>query len=169
MREANTQKLRRDFAGISFCDCEIIDDFSMRLFGIVTNLRALSDTLEESKVVAKFLRVVPSQFAQVAIAIETLLDMSTLPLDEVTRQLRVVQDRLNDTHGSNSGQGGRLLLTKEWEARKQQPRGNDSSSSSGRNNRRRAVLVAAVPAEVDTGTAMSTRAAATKTNAATVA
>ena len=91
--------------------------------GIVAGLRALGDTVEESKVVAKFLRVVPPQFAQVAIAIETLLDISTLSLDEVTGRLRVVQDRLDDAQGANSSQGGRLLLTREeWQASELQPR-----------------------------------------------
>ncbi|XP_073362880.1 uncharacterized protein [Aegilops tauschii subsp. strangulata] len=100
VREANAQKLRRDFEGITFRDGETIDD------SIVAGIRALGDTVEESKVVAKFLRVVPPQFAQVAIAIETLLDISTLSLDEVTGRLRVVQDRLDDAHGGNSSQGG---------------------------------------------------------------
>ncbi|XBI71622.1 hypothetical protein VPH35_065793 [Triticum aestivum] len=133
VREANAQKLRRDFEGITFRDGETIDDFSLRLSGIVAGLRALGDIVEESKVVAKFLRVVPPQFAQVAIAIETLLDISTLSLDEVTGRLRVVQDRLDDAQGANSSQGGRLLLTREeWQASELQPR-----ASGGNNNRRK--------------------------------
>ncbi|XP_073351897.1 uncharacterized protein [Aegilops tauschii subsp. strangulata] len=133
VREANAQKLWRDFEGITFRDGETIDDFSLRLSGIVTGLRALGDTVEESKVVAKFLRVVPPQFAQVAIAIETLLDISTLSLDEVIGRLRVVQDRLDDAHGGSSSQGGRLLLTQEeWQASELQPR-----VSGGNTNRRK--------------------------------
>ncbi|XP_073362463.1 uncharacterized protein [Aegilops tauschii subsp. strangulata] len=116
VREANAQKLRRDFEGITFRDGETIDDFSLRLSGIVTGLHALGDT-----------------FAQVAIAIETLLDISTLSLDEVTGRLRVVQDRLDDAHGGSSSQGGRLLLTREeWQARELQPR-----VSGGNTNRRK--------------------------------
>uniref|UniRef100_A0A8R7P947 Retrovirus-related Pol polyprotein from transposon TNT 1-94 n=1 Tax=Triticum urartu TaxID=4572 RepID=A0A8R7P947_TRIUA len=136
VREANAQKLQRDFESIAFRDGETIDDFSLRLSGIVSGLRALGDTLEESKVVAKFLRVVQPQFAQVAIAIKTLLDISTLSLDEVTGRLRVVQERLDDTQSSGSSQGGRLLLTwEEWQAR-QHP-GDQAPTPSGSNNCRK--------------------------------
>jgi hypothetical protein len=135
--EANAQKPHRDFEGISFRDGEIFDDFSLRLSGIITNLLVLVDNLEESKVLHKFPRVVPSRFAQVAIAIETQLDVSALSLVEVTGRLRVIQDRLdNNTGGTRSG-GRQLLTEEEWEACKCQPPGDGGSSSSGWNNRQR--------------------------------
>ena len=68
-----------------------------------------------------------------SIAIETLLDINMLSLDEVTGRLRVVQDRLDDTQGGSNSQGGRLLLTREeWQASELQPR-----ASGGNNNRRK--------------------------------
>lgn len=71
--------------------------------------------------IAKFLRVVPQQYTQVAIAIETLLDVSTLSLDEVVGRLRVAQDRISD-NAAESQSGSRLLLTEEeWDARKRSP------------------------------------------------
>lgn len=111
---ANAQKLRHDFEGTTFRDGETIDEFLLCLSFIITNLRALRDMLEESKLVAKFLRVVPPQLVHVAVAvaIEALLDVSTLSLDEVTRRLHVVQDHLDDTGDRGSNQGGCMILTK---------------------------------------------------------
>ena len=40
----------------------MVDEFSMRITGLVNHLRVLGDTLEEEKVVKKFLRIVPSKY-----------------------------------------------------------------------------------------------------------
>ena len=42
---------------------------------------------------AKYLRVVPPRFAQIALSIETLLNMSTLSIENVTGRLKAVEDR----------------------------------------------------------------------------
>ena len=89
---------------------------SLRITGLVNNLWTLGDTLEEEKVVKKFLRVVPPRYTQVAISIETLLDLSTLSIEELTGRLRSVEQRY--TRDDSGGSGGRLLLTEEeWLAR----------------------------------------------------
>lgn len=63
----------------------------MRISVHVSNLRTLGDTLEDEKVVKKFLRVVPPRYTQVAIAIETLLDLSMLLIEELIGRLRSVE------------------------------------------------------------------------------
>lgn len=47
-----------------------VDDFAMRLIGLVNNICTLGETLEEVKVIKKFLCIVPPKFTQVAISIE---------------------------------------------------------------------------------------------------
>ncbi|XP_073359651.1 uncharacterized protein [Aegilops tauschii subsp. strangulata] len=136
-RMANAQRLRRESESISFRFGETIDDFSMRISTLAANLRSLGDNVQEFSVVAKFLRVVRQQYVQVAIAIETLLDVSTLSLDEVTGRLRAVQDRISE-NAAESQSGGRLLLTEEeWDAQKRSAQGGGGSSSGGRGNNRR--------------------------------
>ena len=129
VREANAQKLRADFENIAFKEGELVDDFAMRISSVASQLRALGDTMDDARVVRKFLRVVPPRFAQVAVSIETLLDLSELSIEELTGRLRVVEDRLDD--GRESFGGGQLLFSKKWEARKRQGRGGGAQSSGG--------------------------------------
>ncbi|VAH42548.1 unnamed protein product [Triticum turgidum subsp. durum] len=129
VREANAQKLRADFENIVFKEGELVDEFAMRISSLASQLRALGDTMDDARVVRKFLRVVPSRFAQVAVSIETLLDLSELSVEELTGRLRVVEDRLDD--GRESFGSGQLLFSKKWEARKRQGHGGGAQSSRG--------------------------------------
>ncbi|BBN06301.1 hypothetical protein Mp_3g19970 [Marchantia polymorpha subsp. ruderalis] len=115
VREGNAQKLRRDFNNIAFKDGESIDDFYMRITSLVNNLRLLGDTIDEIEVVRKMLQVVPRRFDQVAISIETLLDVGTMNVKEVTGRLRAVEQR-HEARRLTAEMDSRLLLsTKEEE------------------------------------------------------
>lgn len=146
VREANAQKLRMEFESITFKDGESVDDFSMRITSLVNNLQVLGDTVEEERVVKKFLRVVPPKYTQVAIAIETLLDLSTLSIDELTGRLRSAEERYG-LEESDTKSGTQLLLTEEeWRARQrnreygEESSGGDKLRSHGRGNSRDRVL-----------------------------
>lgn len=132
VREAKAQTLRNEFELIRMKESESVDDFSMRLNAIVNNLRMLGDPLEEEKVVQKFLRVVPSRFVQVAIAIEQLLDLKTLSIEEVTGRLRTVEERYRPGDNDGAVDGGRLLLTEEqWlERRRNRKKNGDTFDKS---------------------------------------
>ena len=66
---------------ISFRDGELIDDFAMRLTRIVHQLEVLGDPVDDAKVVAKYLQVVPPR--------------STLMIEEVTGWLKAAEDCLD--------------------------------------------------------------------------
>lgn len=53
VRKGNAQKLRRDFNNIAFKDGKSVDDFYIRITGLVNNLRLLNDTINEIKVMQK--------------------------------------------------------------------------------------------------------------------
>lgn len=115
VRESNAQKLRRDLNNIAFKDGESIDDFYMRIISLVNNLRLLGDTIDKIEVVQKMLQVVPERFDQVAIFIETLLDVGTMTAEEVTERLRAVEQR-HEARRLTAEMDSRLLLsTKEEE------------------------------------------------------
>ena len=65
---------------------------------------------------AKYLRVVLPRFAQIALSIETLLDLSTLSIEDVTGRLKVVEDHAEAP--ARAAASVQLLLTEEqWAAR----------------------------------------------------
>ena len=77
----------------------------MCLIRLINNLNLLGDKIDNEKVVRKFLYVVPSRYPQVAISIETLVDLQTLSIEELTGWLRIVEERY-DLEGDASVQGG---------------------------------------------------------------
>lgn len=59
VKKARVQTLKGEFESLSMQDSEQLEDFSMKLNGLVTNIRALGEEIQESYVVKKLLRAVP--------------------------------------------------------------------------------------------------------------
>lgn len=70
VKKAWVQTLKTEFESLAMKENEQIDDFCMKLSGLVTNIRALGEKVEESYVVKKLLRAVPSKFLQITSTIE---------------------------------------------------------------------------------------------------
>jgi hypothetical protein len=87
-RKAVVQKLRQDWDRFAFRPREGVDDFALRLFVQVPQLARHG----EQKAV-KYLCIVPKKYTQIALSIETLLNLSTLSIEEVTGRLKAVDDR----------------------------------------------------------------------------
>lgn len=108
-------ELRRDFNNIVFKDGESVGDFYMRVTGLVNNMRLLSDTIDKIELVQKMLQVVLEQFDQVAISIKTLLDIRKMTIEELTGQLRAVEQRHKARRLTAEMDSGLLLSIKEKE------------------------------------------------------
>ena len=137
VQESNAQQLRREFAALVWKDGETAEDFAVRLTGLANNLRILGDNITEAEVVRKMLQVVPEDLSQVVISIETLLDLNTISVEEVTGRLRAVEQRRKPPPVVDSQ--GRLLLTQEeWMAKLKISGGpgEKGSSSGGAGNKR---------------------------------
>lgn len=90
----------------------------MRHIGLVNNLEILGDKIEENRVVKKFLHVVPPRYSQVAISIETLVDLQTLLVEELIGRLKAVEERYEQENTDDAS--GHLLLAEEWFVRMKQ-------------------------------------------------
>jgi hypothetical protein len=98
---------------------------------MVQELEILGDLEEPQKVIAKYLRVIPKRFAPVAVSIESLLDISTMSIEEITVRLRAVEGRGDDDDEAPMV-GGKLLLTEEqWKARMKEKQSGEGSSKQG--------------------------------------
>jgi hypothetical protein len=94
VRASTAQTLLQQFEMATFKEDERIKDFSMRLAGMVQHLAVLGETVEDAKVVGKFLRSVPTKYKQIVLAIQTLFDVSMLTLPNVTGRLKAAEDEM---------------------------------------------------------------------------
>lgn len=135
VKEVNAQKLLREFETITFREGETVEDFAVRITDIATNLQALGDTsVDDTRVVKKFLRVISARYNQLAVAIEMFCDMKTLTIEELVGRLQAAEDRFEPTVDQVTDKAGRLLLTEEdWAAKKKHRLQSESSSSGGKN------------------------------------
>jgi broad specificity phosphatase PhoE len=63
VREARHQRLRKDFDALAFQSGETVEDFSLRVSSVVTELQSLGDTTSELDGVQKILHGMPSRYA----------------------------------------------------------------------------------------------------------
>lgn len=112
VKTARIQILKAEFEGLSMKEADFLDDFCMKLNGLVTNIRALGKEFKESYVMKKLLRAVPTKFLQIASTIEQFGNLETMTIEEVVGSLRAHEERLR---GPIEATGGQLLLTEdEW-------------------------------------------------------
>lgn len=115
VKAAHVQTLKAEFEGMIMKDSEQIDNFYMRMNGLVTNIRALGEEMEESYVVKKFLRSVPSKFLQITSALEQFGDLEKMTMEEAVGSLKAHEERVR---GKSKNTESQLLLTREeWEKR----------------------------------------------------
>ena len=130
VKEANAQRLLREFENIEFKESEAVDDFAMRINALAADLRTSGENLDEIRVVKKMLRVLPKRYTQIAISIETMLDLKELTDEDLVGRLKLAEDRLGIE--AVTDKTGKLLLTQEdWAARNRHRLLPESSSSTG--------------------------------------
>jgi len=113
VKEVNAQKLLKEFENIAFKEGESIDDFGMRITNLVGNLKTLGETIDDERVVKKFLRVAPARFNQMVVSIKMFCDLKTLTIEELIGRLRAAEERLDDKVDKVTDKMGRLLLAEE--------------------------------------------------------
>jgi hypothetical protein len=96
VKEVNVQKLLKEFENIEFKEGESVEDFGMRIINLVTNIKSLREVIDDTRVVKKFLRVVPSRFNQVVVSIEMFCDMSSLIVEDLVGRLWASDYRLDN-------------------------------------------------------------------------
>jgi hypothetical protein len=126
VKEANPEQLQCEFGDITFKASETVEDFTLYLNNVASQLRILSDDISDKEVIKKMLHVVPKKLEQVAIFMDTLLDLNSLLIEEALDHLRAIEQRKKPTPAKESD--GHLLLTEEeWMAHMKTKDGSGSN------------------------------------------
>ncbi|XP_074356424.1 uncharacterized protein LOC141696136 [Apium graveolens] len=92
VKQAQIQTLKSEFEALGMKESEQIDNFHLKMNGLVTNIRALEEEMDESYVVEKLLRAVPSRFLQITSTMEQFGDLETMSVEEVIGSLKAHEE-----------------------------------------------------------------------------
>ncbi|KAK1647471.1 hypothetical protein QYE76_065276 [Lolium multiflorum] len=112
VRDSKAQNFRKQYEDLRFKSGESVDDFGLRLQELVHQLDIHGDPIDDKKVILKYLRIVPKKYKQMVRSIESLLDLNTMSIEELTGRLKVCEEDDEDEPAGTVG-GGQLLLTEE--------------------------------------------------------
>ncbi|XP_066377809.1 uncharacterized protein [Miscanthus floridulus] len=141
VRLAKANTLRREFDSLKFKDGESVDDFGIRITDLANQLEVLNNGYTEPEIVRKFLQATPPRYSQIVMAIETLLDLGTLSVEELIGRLKAAEERY-DLGSGGGGSASSLNLTEDELVARVMSRlqlSGEGSSGGGRSlNQRRA-------------------------------
>jgi hypothetical protein len=131
VREANVEQLCQEFVKIKFKQGETVEEFNLHITALANELRVLGDNITDKEVVKKMLHSVPDNLEQVAISMETLLDLNSLSIEEAVGHLRAVEQRKKNVTSPSADASGHLLLMKEDWTACMKPKEKGGSSGGG--------------------------------------
>lgn len=115
VKKARVQTLKTEFEALSMKESDKLDDFYMKLNGLVTNIRALGEEVKESHVVKKLLRAVPARYLQITSTIEQFGDLETMSMENAVGSFKAYDERIKEKCEVNDS---KLMLTEEeWRKR----------------------------------------------------
>jgi hypothetical protein len=134
IKKTSAQRVRREYELLALRDGEGVEDFALRLTSLVNQLATLGDPEPPHKVVRKYLRIARTRYKQLVVSIETLLDVDTLSVEEITGRLLASDDDPEPPPPNQSG--GKLYLTEEqWLERYKQKEAENGRASRGSGGR----------------------------------
>jgi hypothetical protein len=109
VKEANAEKLRREFSEMAFKPGELVEEFTLRLQAVANQLRILGDDVPDKSIFKRLLHAVPDHLEQVAISIETLMDLDIVSVEEVTSRLRAIEKQKKASSAPIKDASGQLF------------------------------------------------------------
>jgi hypothetical protein len=136
-RKTMLQALRKEWENLAFKPGQDVDDFALRLNTLLQKMVQFSDdTYDEERDVEKLFRCIPEKYKQIARSIESLLNRSTMSIEEAIGRLKVVDGDEPQPLWGPITVGGKLHLTREqWEACQSDGKKGESSPSTGGHKR----------------------------------
>lgn len=110
VREARLQTLMSEFDRIKMKEEDTIDAFAGKLAEISSNSAALGETIEESKLVKKFLKTLPhKKYIHIVASLEQVLDLKTTTFEDIVGRLKAYEERINEKDEEQQDDQGKLM------------------------------------------------------------
>jgi hypothetical protein len=132
-RKTTLQALRKEWENLAFKPGEDVDDFVLHLNTLQQKMVQFgNDTYSEERTAEKLIRCIPEKYKQIARSIESLLDLSTMSIEEMIGHLKVVDGNEPQPFSGPITIDGKLHLTREqWEACQGDGKKGESPPSTG--------------------------------------
>lgn len=132
VKEARLQTLMSEFEKIKMKDSDSIDSFAGKLSQIASKSISLGQTIEEPKLVKKFLNSLPrSKFIQIIASLEQVLDLNKTSFEDIIGRLKAYEERILDDDEESSVETQEKLLYSHTATQGSQT-SHDSSMGRGR-------------------------------------
>jgi hypothetical protein len=92
-RKTTLQALHKEWENLAFKPGEDVDDFALCLNTLLQKMVQFGDdTYNEERAIKKLFRYIPEKYKQISLSIESLLDLSTMSIEEAISHLKIIDD-----------------------------------------------------------------------------
>jgi hypothetical protein len=113
-RKITLQAFRKEWENLTFKPGEDVDDFALRLNTLQQKMVQFDDdSYGEERAIEKLFWCIPEKYKQIAHSIESLLDLSTMSIEEAIGHLKVIDGNKPQLLSGPITIGRKLHLTQE--------------------------------------------------------
>ena len=111
VREARLQTLMSEFDRLKMKDNDKIDDFVGKISEISSKSAALGETMEEPKLVKKFLSSLPrKKYIHIVASLEQVLDLKTTTFEDIIGRLKTYEERVAEEEEDMQDNQSKLMF-----------------------------------------------------------
>ncbi|KNA02920.1 hypothetical protein SOVF_214050, partial [Spinacia oleracea] len=97
VKEARLQTLMAEFDRLKMKETDKIDDFVGKISELSSKSVALGQTIEEPKLVKKFLKSLPrKRYIHIVASLEQVLDLNTTSFEDIVGRLKAYEERISE-------------------------------------------------------------------------
>jgi len=96
VKEARLQTLMNEFDRLRMNDSDTVDTFSGKISELASKAASLGQSIDEPKIVKKFLNSLPRKFIHMTASLEQLLDLNKTPFEDIIGRLKAYEERIKD-------------------------------------------------------------------------
>ncbi|XP_076942472.1 uncharacterized protein LOC143612349 [Bidens hawaiensis] len=107
VREARLQTLTQELDNMRMKETETIDEYSNRLSGVASRSASLSEVVDETKLVKKFLTSLPRRYIHIVASIKQTVKLKEVGYEDVVGRLKAYDERIGN---EELHEDGRLMF-----------------------------------------------------------